>query len=58
MSSLGEPLLRAVRGELDREAQASPFLRTVQLSDRVTLAPAGVPVGALGAAIVARGGRP
>jgi len=55
VSSLGEPLLRAVRAELDREAQSSPFLRTVQLSERVTLTPAGVPVGALGAAIVARG---
>jgi predicted NBD/HSP70 family sugar kinase len=58
VSSVGEPLLRAVRAELDREAQSSPFLRTVRLSERVTLAPAGVPVGALGAAIVGRGGQP
>ncbi len=54
VSELGEPLLDAVRGELDREALGSPFLASMSMSARVRLAPSGVPVGAVGAALVGR----
>ena len=53
--ALGQPLLRAVRGQLEREAQASPFLASMGLAKRVSLAPADVPVGAVGAALLGRG---
>lgn len=55
VSALGQPLLRAVTAELEREAQASPFLATMGLARRVSLAPADVPVGAVGAALLGRG---
>ncbi|WP_235520906.1 ROK family protein [Cellulomonas sp. Leaf395] len=55
VSALGQPLLRAVTTELEREAQASPFLATMGLARRVSLAPADVPVGAVGAALLGRG---
>ncbi|MGY4645830.1 ROK family protein [Cellulomonas sp. URHB0016] len=56
VSSLGEQLLTVVRAELETEAAVSPFLRSMGLAQRVSLAPRGVPVGALGAAVVGRGG--
>ncbi|MBT0995604.1 ROK family protein [Cellulomonas sp. DKR-3] len=56
VSQLGEPLLRALVAELDRRAASSPFLRAADLPGRVRLAPVGVPVGAVGAALVGRGG--
>lgn len=55
VSELGAPLLDAVAGSLAREAEASPFLASMKLEDRVLLAPIGVPVGAVGAALVGRG---
>ena len=55
VSALGQPLLRAVTAELEREAQASPFLASMGLARRVSLAPADVPVGAVGAALLGRG---
>jgi len=57
VAQLGEPLLAALVAELDRQAAASPFLAAADLPRRVQLAPAGLPVGAVGAALVARGGR-
>ncbi|UJP38569.1 ROK family protein [Cellulomonas palmilytica] len=57
VAQLGEPLLRALVTELDRQAASSPFLAAADLPSRVQLAPAGLPVGAVGAALVARGGR-
>nr|WP_029289566.1 ROK family protein [Cellulomonas sp. HZM] len=54
VSGVGEPLLDAVRRELRREAEASPFLASARIADRVTLAPAGAPVGAVGAALAGR----
>lgn len=54
VSRVGPPLLAAVAATLDRQAAASPFLASLALADRVRLAPADVPVGALGAALVAR----
>ncbi|WP_456844570.1 ROK family protein [Cellulomonas sp. P5_C6] len=55
VSALGQPLLRAITAELEREAQASPFLASMGLARRVSLAPADVPVGAVGAALLGRG---
>ncbi|MDC7122119.1 ROK family protein, partial [Cellulomonas fimi] len=55
VSAVGAPLLDAVRGVLDAAAGTSPFLASMRLADRVTLAPEGVPVGAVGAALVGRG---
>ncbi|GIG38287.1 ROK family protein [Cellulomonas phragmiteti] len=55
VSGVGEPLLGAVRVELERETAASPFLASLRLADRVHLAPQDVPVGAVGAALVGRG---
>jgi predicted NBD/HSP70 family sugar kinase len=54
VSELGDPLLRVVRAELDRAARDSPFLAAMQLAERVSLAPRGVPVGAVGAALAGR----
>ena len=57
VSQLGEPLLRALTVELERQAASSPFLAAADLPNRVQLAPVGVPVGAIGAALVGRGER-
>jgi predicted NBD/HSP70 family sugar kinase len=55
VSGIGEPLLEVVRAALERESSVSPFLASLDLPARVSLSPAGVPVGALGAALVGRG---
>ena len=52
---VGDPLLEAVVGALGREAAASGFLASLRLAERVELAPRGVPVAAIGAALAARG---
>lgn len=54
VSELGDPLLRVVRARLDDEARDSAFLAAMHMAERVTLAPRGVPVGAVGAALVGR----
>ncbi|MCA5893389.1 ROK family protein [Isoptericola sp. NEAU-Y5] len=54
VAKLGDPLLVAVREALERESASSAFLASLHLSDRVRLAPVGVPVGAVGAAVVGR----
>ncbi|MFC8921336.1 ROK family protein [Cellulosimicrobium sp. NPDC057127] len=54
VSALGEPLLDAVRGALESQARTSPFLSSLRLAERVSLAPADVPVAAVGAALVGR----
>ncbi|MFF1531308.1 ROK family protein [Cellulomonas sp. NPDC058312] len=51
---LGEPLLAVVRASLDRSARDSAFLAAMHMAQRVTLAPDGVPVGAVGAALAGR----
>jgi len=56
VSALGPPLLDAVRAALAEQAAASPFLQAMALAERVVLAPAGVPVAAIGAALLATGG--
>lgn len=55
VSRLGEPLLDAVRAALQRQAAGSPFLSSLRLADRLALVPAHVPIGATGAALLARG---
>jgi len=49
---LGEPLLAAVTAALRVQADTSPFLAALDLAARVRLIPAGVPVGAIGAAMI------
>jgi glucokinase len=52
---VGDELLRAVVGALDTQAAGSGFLASMRLAERVELAPRGVPVAAIGAALAARG---
>jgi glucokinase len=52
ISSLGEPLLLGIRGALDGWAATSPFIASLELSSRVELVASGVPVAAIGAALV------
>ncbi len=52
ISSIGEPLLAAVRGVLGSWAEHSPFLSSLELPGRVRLTPAGEPIAAVGAALV------
>jgi predicted NBD/HSP70 family sugar kinase len=54
VSGVGAPLLECVRSVLAAEAHASPFLASMGLATRVSLAPAGSPVGAIGAALAGR----
>jgi predicted NBD/HSP70 family sugar kinase len=50
----GPGLLAAVREALHARAARSPVLAAINLADRVTLVPEGVPAGAVGAAVLAR----
>lgn len=52
MSRIGEPLLDGIRRSVDRAAAQSPFLAHLDIAERVELAPDGVPVAALGAALI------
>ncbi len=54
ISRLGVDLLDAVRESLEHQARTSQFLASLRLADRVSLAPAGVPVAAVGAALASR----
>jgi predicted NBD/HSP70 family sugar kinase len=54
VAEAGAPLLDAVRHALTRRATVSPFVASLGLPERVTIAPAGVSLGALGAARAAR----
>jgi predicted NBD/HSP70 family sugar kinase len=59
VSLLGEPLHEAVTAELRRQSERSAFLAVSRIADRVRMAPVGVPVGAVGAALLGRrGSRP
>lgn len=55
LSSLGPILLDDVRAVLVAWEQASPFLASTSLSDRVAIMPAGFPAAAVGAALVGVG---
>lgn len=52
ITALGDRLMADVRGELAASAEASPFMRSLHLEERVELLPAGSPAAALGAALV------
>lgn len=52
LSSLGDRLLGDVRAVLDGWALDSAFLRMLDLPERVTILPRGVPVAAVGAALI------
>jgi glucokinase len=52
VAQVGEPLLRAVRSELDAQAAGSAFLTSLALGDRVLLVPVGYPAAAVGAALL------
>jgi glucokinase len=55
LSSIGEPLIDAVREVLVRWEAASPFLASAELSRRVSIVPPGFPAAAVGAALVGAG---
>lgn len=52
VTALGPRLMGDVAAELEASAAASPFMRSLQLEQRVELLPAGSPAAALGAALV------
>ena len=52
VTDLGEPLLTAVTAALRAQAAGSPFLTALNLAARTRLLPAGVSVGAIGAAMI------
>jgi predicted NBD/HSP70 family sugar kinase len=52
VAQLGEPLLTAVTAALRAQAATSPFLAALDLAARVRLIAPGVPVGAIGAAMI------
>jgi glucokinase len=58
VAEVGQPLVTAVREQLERQAAGSPFLRSLAIAGRVTVVPAGVPVAPVGAALTAREAAP
>lgn len=52
ITALGDRLMSDVRAELAASAEASPFMRSLHLEERVELLPAGSPAAALGAALI------
>ncbi|MET0830497.1 MAG: ROK family protein [Microbacterium sp.] len=52
VTALGPRLMDDVAAELAASAEASPFMRSLRLDERVELLPAGSPAAALGAALV------
>ena len=52
VAALGERLMADVAAELAASAEASPFMRSLRLEERVELLPAGSPAAALGAALI------
>lgn len=54
VASLGAPLLDGVRSRLTERAASSPFIASLELTERVRLVPEGFPAAGVGAAFVAR----
>src|SRR5262245_38414994 len=54
VAEAGEALATGIRRALEEQAQASPWLRSLELDCLVTVLPAGTPVGAIGAGLAAR----
>jgi predicted NBD/HSP70 family sugar kinase len=55
VAQVGEPLLGAIRAELDAQTEGSGFLSSLALGERVLLVPVGYPAAAVGAALLGRG---
>lgn len=53
LASLGDRLLDGVRAVLHAGGVSSPFVRSLQLEERIELLPPGSPVAAFGAALIA-----
>lgn len=58
VSEVGDQLRLAVADALSQRGRTSPFLASLDLPARVTLAPVGRPIAALGAALLAPGREP
>ena len=58
VSEVGEQLRLAVAHGLSQRGRTSPFLASLDLPARITLAPTGRPIAALGAALLAPGREP
>ena len=58
VSEVGEQLRLAVANGLSQRGRTSPFLASLNLPARITLAPTGRPIAALGAALLAPGREP
>lgn len=56
LTEIGQPFLDALDARLAANEAASPFLHSAGLRRRVRLAPAGVPLGAVGAVLAAGAG--
>ncbi|MCA0328514.1 MAG: ROK family protein [Actinobacteria bacterium] len=54
LTAMGDPLLEAIRAELRVRGEASPFLASLGLPDRVSFIATDVPVAAIGAAHLVR----
>ena len=54
VAGVGAPLLAAAAQQLDREAQGSPFLRSLGISDRLQLVAPEEPVAPIGVALAVR----
>lgn len=54
MSKTGQPLLDLVTEHLNRSAACSHFIASLSLPDRLRLAPADLPIAAIGAALAGR----
>lgn len=52
LTALGERLENGIRAALHAGAEASPFMRSLRLDERIELLPAGSPAAAFGAALV------
>ncbi|TDN87706.1 ROK family protein [Microbacterium sp. BK668] len=52
VTALGQRLMTDVAAELAASAEASPFMRSLRLDERVELLPTGSPAAALGAALI------
>ncbi|MDL9978982.1 ROK family protein [Microbacterium sp. ASV49] len=52
ITMLGDRLMAVVGAQLEQSAEASPFIRSLRLDERVRVLPAGSPVAAIGAALL------
>ena len=52
LTALGDRLENGIRAALHAGAEASPFMRSLRLDERIELLPAGSPAAAFGAALV------